>query len=108
MNIAFLTARIPYPLDAGGRIRTFHLLKQISREHRVTLVSAICGREEREAAEALQRSLPAIAVSAAVLPARRSTRRFVRLLRSAVDAVPYTWSGYRHAELLMHVRAVLG
>ena len=39
MKILFLTYDIPYPLDAGGKIRAYHLIKQLSRKHKITLFS---------------------------------------------------------------------
>jgi glycosyltransferase involved in cell wall biosynthesis len=35
MNIVFVTYDIPYPLDAGGKLRAFHLMRQTAKEHRV-------------------------------------------------------------------------
>ncbi len=45
MNILFVAPRIPYPLDTGGKIRTFNLLKQAALGHRVTLLSFSFGDE---------------------------------------------------------------
>ena len=39
MNILFLAFELPYPLDRGGRIKTFHYLKALAQRHRVTLVA---------------------------------------------------------------------
>jgi glycosyltransferase involved in cell wall biosynthesis len=33
MRILFLTETVPFPLDSGGRIKTFHTLRILSREH---------------------------------------------------------------------------
>ena len=45
MNILFVVPRLPYPLDAGGKIRTYNLLKQAADVHRVTLLSFVFGDE---------------------------------------------------------------
>jgi len=42
-KILFLTARFPFPLIGGDRIKSFHLLKHLSKEHDVTLISCIHG-----------------------------------------------------------------
>ncbi len=39
MRILFLSGWFPYPPDNGSRIRVFNLIKQLSREHEVTLLS---------------------------------------------------------------------
>ncbi|WP_333572240.1 TIGR03087 family PEP-CTERM/XrtA system glycosyltransferase [Sphingomonas sp.] len=38
-DILFLAHRIPYPPDRGDKIRAFHLLRHLSRAHRVHLVA---------------------------------------------------------------------
>jgi glycosyltransferase involved in cell wall biosynthesis len=38
-KILFVAFEVPYPLDRGGRIKTFHYLKALSRRHQVTLVA---------------------------------------------------------------------
>jgi sugar transferase (PEP-CTERM/EpsH1 system associated) len=39
MKVLFLSSWFPYPPDNGSRIRTFNLIKQLSREHDITLLS---------------------------------------------------------------------
>lgn len=43
-----LTPYLPYPLLSGGQVRTYNLLKQISKKHEVTLFALIKHEEERE------------------------------------------------------------
>lgn len=39
MKVLFVTEKFPYPLDTGGNVRTFHMLRALSTEHDVTLLS---------------------------------------------------------------------
>jgi glycosyltransferase involved in cell wall biosynthesis len=48
MNILFFTYDFPYPLNTGGKIRAYHLLKQLAKKHRVTLVSFYRNEEQKE------------------------------------------------------------
>jgi len=48
MNILFLSAVLPYPLHSGGQTRIYNLLRQLSRKHRITLVSFIRDIGEKE------------------------------------------------------------
>jgi sugar transferase (PEP-CTERM/EpsH1 system associated) len=108
MRIAFVTVRIPYPLNAGGRIRSFHLLKQLSETQRVTLVTGIESDEEARAAVALQEQIPALAVRAVRVPPRNTpTRACVRALRNPVDSLPYTWAAYRHRRFVANLARTL-
>ncbi len=37
-RLLFVTEKFPYPIDDGGQIRTFHVLRELAREFRVTLI----------------------------------------------------------------------
>ena len=39
MNILVIYPYIPYPLDRGTYQRTFHLLRELAREHAVDLIA---------------------------------------------------------------------
>ncbi|MEA2626531.1 MAG: polysaccharide biosynthesis protein PslH [Candidatus Binatota bacterium] len=108
MKIAFVTARAPYPPDAGGRIRTFHLLREITREHAVTLVTAADGEVERHALAGLSSAVPGLAARIAAVPPRNGfVSRAVRTLRSPFDPLPWTWAAYRHPEFVANLACAL-
>lgn len=50
MRILFLTETVPWPLDSGGRIRTYHALRALSLEHEVCLHTFARSEEQRVAA----------------------------------------------------------
>ncbi len=39
MKVLFLISQLPYPLDTGAKIRSFNLIKQLSKKHEITIVS---------------------------------------------------------------------
>lgn len=43
-----LTPYLPYPLVSGGQIRTYNLLKNLSKKHKITLFSLIKEEKERQ------------------------------------------------------------
>ena len=47
MKILYLTSRFPFPPDRGDRLRAFHVVKSLSREHAVHLLSFIEKEGER-------------------------------------------------------------
>jgi len=53
INILFLTQLLPYPLDSGGKIKSYHFLQALAEKHTVTLVSFVRSREEAEYAKEL-------------------------------------------------------
>ena len=41
MNILFITKLLPYPIDAGGKYKTFQIIKLISRNNKINFVSFV-------------------------------------------------------------------
>lgn len=108
MKVAFVTAYPPYPLNTGGRIRTFHLLKRISQVHDLTLVTASATREDEAALSALRESIPRITIRAARVPPRHGLlRRGLGAARSLTGPLPYTWAAYAHRQFRANLRAAL-
>ena len=40
-RVLFLTQVLPYPLDAGPKVRAYHVLRRLAATHEVTLVSFV-------------------------------------------------------------------
>ena len=96
MKIALAATRPPYPLNSGGRIRTFHLLKELCAANDVTFVTSVDGSAEHAALADLGRAIPGLDVRTVRAPSRRGfTALRARMLLNAFDPVPYTWVPYR-------------
>ncbi|MDP4030919.1 MAG: glycosyltransferase family 4 protein [Candidatus Beckwithbacteria bacterium] len=48
MKILMLTPYLPYPLFSGGQIRSYNLLKNLSKKHEITLFSFVRSNKEQE------------------------------------------------------------
>lgn len=46
MKILVLAARLPYPLNTGAKIRSFHIIQALAQEHKITLLAYIGSSEE--------------------------------------------------------------
>ena len=53
MKILFLCHRLPYPPNRGGRIRSFHVLKHLGRNHDLTLAAPLRSDDDAMAAQHL-------------------------------------------------------
>jgi sugar transferase (PEP-CTERM/EpsH1 system associated) len=53
MRLLFLTSRLPFPPDRGDRLRTYHLLRNLSQFHAITLVSFVTSKIEAQRASEL-------------------------------------------------------
>ncbi|RIK34898.1 MAG: glycosyl transferase family 1 [Chloroflexi bacterium] len=54
MRILFLTQVLPYPLDAGPKVRAYYVLRHLASRHSVTLVSFVRPTDTRAAVEHLR------------------------------------------------------
>ena len=54
-SIVAVTSELPWPLNTGGHLRTFYLLRSLADEFQVRLVAGVNG-DRRDAIEALGRS----------------------------------------------------
>lgn len=54
MKILMLTPYLPYPPSSGGQIRSYNLIKQLSKKHEITLCSLIKYEDERKYVKELE------------------------------------------------------
>src|SRR5258706_5629309 len=54
MKILMLTPYLPYPPSSGGQIRSYNLIKQLSKNHQITLCSLIKYEDDRKYVEKLK------------------------------------------------------
>lgn len=85
MNILMLTPYLPYPLLSGGQIRTYNLLKQISKKHKVTLFALIKDESEKQYIAELEKYCAKVKVF------KRSEKPFTvsNILRTAISSFPF-------------------
>jgi polysaccharide biosynthesis protein PslH len=95
MNVLVLSTQFPYPPRSGAEMRTYQLVRQLSRRHNVTLVSLI-EREDLEDAAELAKQMSVRVVEHQ--PKRDWMKRRSQLLTLA-SSLPYACSEVRSHEL---------
>src|SRR5271166_4658935 len=86
LSILAVTSELPWPLDTGGHLRTFHLLRALAQRFRVRLVSATLPGQE-SSIESLGRM--GITVCAAKIGPRVAWREGLRAAMAAARREPY-------------------
>ena len=85
MNVLFLTQVLPYPLDAGPKVRAYHVLQQLAKSHYVTLATFVRASDSPDAI----RQMEGLVSRLVACPIRRSRRQtVVALARSLVNGAP--------------------
>ena len=88
MRILWVKVGGLWPLTTGGRLRTFHILAELSRRHRVILLTTHGpGDDPEELAAQLPRCEQVVSVPYA-MPKRGSARFALALLRSWLSPLP--------------------
>jgi polysaccharide biosynthesis protein PslH len=97
LRILWLKTELLHPVDKGGRIRTYQMLRELKREHYVTYLTLDDGTAAPDAAELAAEYCDELVR----IPFRRTTnfslRFWFEVARSVLSPLPYTISRYRSA-----------
>ncbi len=99
MHILWVKTELLHPVDKGGRIRTYNMLRALRREHRITYVTLDDGHAAPDALErASEYADHVVRVPFSAAP-KRSARFYGELLANLVSSLPYAIAKYRSAGL---------
>jgi glycosyltransferase involved in cell wall biosynthesis len=84
MNILIVSPFLPHPPDTGGRIRIFHLIKELGTRHKITLLCYLneAGGERKDALEPYCRVIG--------IPYNPKQRTAIQHLRRFFSPLPYS------------------
>ena len=107
MHILWLKTELLHPLDKGGRIRTYQMLRQLVREHRITYLALDDGRGGAAAVERASEYCSNL-VRLPLHTTRKGTARFYwELLRNLASPLPYAVSKYRSAAMAREITRLI-
>src|SRR5579862_1624066 len=105
MRILWVKADKLLPVQNGGNIRTFHVLRYLSSRHELTFFSYYGGSSDVEYERELQRQLPG---SVAICTGKRELSGPVRgldYLFHLADKPPYAVSRFAHAAVQKKIQS---
>ncbi len=104
MHILWVKSELLHPLDKGGRIRTYEMLRRLRDHHRVTYVALDDGTTTPEQrARALEYCDELVLVPWRRAPLR-GWRRGLAILRNVVSSLPFALAPYRSAAMTRAIR----
>jgi sugar transferase (PEP-CTERM/EpsH1 system associated) len=95
VNILWLKTELLHPVDKGGRIRTYQMLRELKREHRITYLTLDDGDAAADAVERADEYCDELVRIPLRTAPKRSTGFYVELLRNLASSLPYAISKYR-------------
>jgi sugar transferase (PEP-CTERM/EpsH1 system associated) len=99
MHILWVKTELLHPVDKGGRIRTYNMLRALRREHRITYVTLDDGQAAPDAAGRASEYADQLVRVPFDAAAKRSPRFYGELLANVFSRLPYAIAKYRSAGL---------
>ena len=99
MHVLWIKTELLHPIDKGGRIRTYQMLRALKREHRVTYLTLDNGMAAPDAAERAGEYCHELIRVPFVEARRRSPRFWLELAANVISPLPYAVSKYRSAAM---------
>ena len=94
------------PPDVGGKIRSYHLLRELAKRHRITLFTFYAAHPNDQH-KRLETVLDRVVCVPLDIPPRRSIREYVSVLRQIVSPIPYSIAKYCRPEVGRALRALV-
>ena len=107
MKILWLNAGLLLPLDKGGKLRTWHLMRHLAARHEITYLSF----EDASQRDADRRGMREVCARLETIPradaAKGTWRFYADAARYTADAVPYAVAKYRSRAYAGRLAALL-
>lgn len=100
MKIAAVTPYFPYPPDTGGKIRSYHLIKVLSRHHEVDVYSVYYGD-----APSLPAKEETFFARAHLVPLNKKGTNTSRLIRCLTHPIPRLIDHFHTSEAVEEIRS---
>lgn len=94
MHILWLKTELLHPVDKGGRIRTYNMLRALRREHRVTYLALDDGTAARDAVALAREYCHELVAVPFRVPAKGTPAFFAHLARNLCSSRPYAVAKY--------------
>ncbi|MDX6270134.1 MAG: polysaccharide biosynthesis protein PslH [Acidobacteriota bacterium] len=107
MRILWLKTELLHPVDKGGKIRTFHMLRELKREHHVTYLTLDDGSAAPDAAERAQEYCHELVRVEHRTRAKFSAAFYVELAANLVSPLPYFMKKYKSAGMRREIERLV-
>lgn len=97
MNLLWLNAGLLLPLDKGGKLRTWHLMRQLARGHDISYVSFADASTTAADVAGMREVASHVVTIPRTEPAKGTARFYLDAMQYLVDRVPYAVAKYRSA-----------
>ncbi|MFN2400639.1 MAG: glycosyltransferase [Gemmatimonadaceae bacterium] len=107
MHLLWLKTELLHPVDKGGRIRTYNMLRYLRREHGVTYLALDDGERAADAVERSNEYCHRLVCLPFRSSAKRSASFYAELVRSQASSLPYAIWKYRSSEMRQAIERIV-
>ena len=107
MKILWLNAGLLLPLDKGGKLRTWHLMRHLAERHDITYLSFCDPSERNEHRVGMREVCRRLETIPRTDPAKGTLRFYADAARYLIDPIPYAVAKYRSAAYAARVKELL-
>ncbi len=107
MKLLWLNSGLLLPLDKGGKLRTWHLMRHLARRHDITFVSFSEPHERPEDRAGMRDVASRLVTVPRSDPAKGTAAFYMDAGRHILDSVPYAVAKYRSQEYTAAVQRLL-
>ncbi len=107
MKLLWLNANLLLPLDKGGKLRTWHLMRHLARRHDITYVSFVEPGTPRAHVDGMREVCNRVETVTRADVAKGNVSFYADVVRHLLDPLPYAVAKYRSPEFQRRVRTLL-
>jgi polysaccharide biosynthesis protein PslH len=107
VKILWLNAGLLLPLDKGGKLRTWHLMRHLARRHDITYLSFEDASQPETDRLGMREVCTRLETVSRTDPAKGTLGFYLQAARYTVDGVPYAVAKYRSAAYRARLEALL-
>src|SRR5215472_11621077 len=104
MRILWIKTELLHPIDKGGRIRSYQMLRALARQHHVTYLCLDDGLAATDAVERAREYAHEVVRVPFRPPPKMTAGYFAALLRNLFSPLPYAIARYESPELRARIR----
>jgi len=107
LRILWVKAGKLLPVDTGGKIRSYNILRQLARNHQVTLLSYYGGQKDLNYEAEIQSDLPGAETIYTAAPDGSAWAQSLDYVRRIFQAAPFAVSKFTHPDVKRAVSSAL-
>jgi sugar transferase (PEP-CTERM/EpsH1 system associated) len=107
MRVLWIKSHTLLPLDTGGKLRTWHLLRHLAERHDITYVGCATPDQRSEHVQGMREVARAIHVIPGSSPPKGSLRFYADAALHLLDPLPYAVAKYRSRAFARRIEAIL-